>query len=85
MCNGWCRNEYHRRIAMSVVMDSSVEHDRVFIGGEAADGLPLAVTPFARGRSIVYQMRIKKLVVTGHVLVACCYEIGSFLVKLRRD
>jgi hypothetical protein len=67
---------------MSVIMDHSAEHDGVFVGGEAADELPLTVIPSSRGKPVVYQEKTKKLVVTGHVIVACCcHDIRSYLAE----
>jgi hypothetical protein len=38
-----------------------------------------------RGRSIMYAPWIKRPVFTDYVLVACCANIGAFMVSFRRD
>jgi hypothetical protein len=69
---------------MNVIMDQSCEHDGIYFGGEAGDGLPLARIPTERGRSVTYLEGLSVMVVTGYTLVACCHQVGSFLIDLRR-
>jgi hypothetical protein len=72
------------RIAMNVIMDQSCEHDGIYFGGEAGDGLELAAVPIVKGRSVTYLEGLSNLVVTGFTLIACCHNVGSFLIGLRR-
>ena len=83
-CPGWCRLPKARRVAMCVMCDKSNEFGMVIRNNEEGEGVLPAAIPIERGRSVVYHEGSKHLKATGHLLVACCYEIGSYLIEMRR-
>ena len=83
-CPGWCRLPEHRRVAMCVFCDKSKEFGVVIRNDEEGEGVQAAPIPIERGRSVVYLEGSKHLKATGHLLVACCYDIGSYLIEMRR-
>ena len=83
-CPGWCRWSKARRVAMCVMCDKSNEFGMVIHNNEEGEGVLPAAIPIERGRSVVYLEGSKHLKAIGHLLVACCYEIGSYLIEMRR-
>ncbi len=83
-CPGWCRYPKVRRVAMCVMCDKSNEFGVVIHRDEEGEGVELAPIPIEKGRSVVYLEGAKHLKATGHLLVACCYEMGSYLIEMRR-
>jgi len=41
--------------------------------------------PMHRGRSIMYAYWINRPIFTEHILVACCANIGTYMVNYRRE
>ena len=83
-CPGWCRLPEHRRVAMCVFCDRNDEFGVVTQRYEEGEGVESALIPIEKGRSVVYLEGSKHLKATGHLLVACCYEMGSYLIEMRR-
>ena len=82
-CKGWCKYPNMRRIAMSLVCESSREHSGEQVRDEEGLNLASAAVPIVKGRTIVYVEGAEYLKATGFVIVACCNEIGSYLIELR--
>ena len=83
-CQGWCRLPEHRRVAMCVFCDMSKEFGVAIRSDEEGEGVQTAPIPTERGKTVVYQEGSKHLKATEHLLVACCYDIGSYLIRMRR-
>jgi hypothetical protein len=47
-------------------------------------GVPRQGAPFEKAKMVIYILDIKRVIVTDHVMVACCHRIGAFLIALRR-
>jgi hypothetical protein len=81
---GWCHDEFAREVAMGAFLDRSDTHNLAPAGMERAVDIDLGLPTLEKEKAIVYGS-CGRLVVTDHVLVACCHKIGTFLVKLRRN
>jgi hypothetical protein len=81
---GWCHDEFAREVAMGAFLDRSETHNLAPAGIERAVDLDTGLHTLEKEKVIVYG-NCGRLVVTDHVLVACCHKIGTFLVKLRRN
>jgi hypothetical protein len=66
-------------------MDVSQHHSGWQRGKEVADKVPPGDIPDVRCRTVMYSRNIKRVISTDYVVVACCLNVGSFLVQLRRD
>ena len=69
---------------MCVFCDKSKEFGVAIRSDEEGEGAKTAPIPIERGKSEVYLEGSKHLKATEHLLVACCYDIGSYLIEMRR-
>ncbi len=83
-CAGWCRLPKARRVAICVMCDKSNEFGVAIRNNEEGEGVQSAPIPIERSRSVVYLEESMHLKAIENLLVACCYEIGSYLIEIRR-
>jgi hypothetical protein len=83
--SGWCHQFHWVSIAVGLVMDVSQHHSGWQRGKEVADKVPPGDIPNVRCRTVMYSRNIKRAISTDYVVVACCVNVGSFLVQLRRE
>ena len=77
---GWCHKVLQVKLALAAILDKSTLHNQVDLGKEFAYRVPPRDAPFERSRSVVYADNISRVVVTDHVIVACCRFMGSVLI-----
>ena len=65
---------------LAAALDKSSLHNQVQLGKEFAQGVLPCDAPFERARTIVYADSISQVVVTDHVVVACCRFMESVLM-----
>jgi hypothetical protein len=81
---GWCHNEFAIEVAMGAFLDRSETHNLAPAWIERAVDLDTGLLTLEKEKVIVYGS-CGSLVITDHVLVACCHKIGTFLTRLRRN
>ena len=69
---------------MSLVCEISREHSGELIREDEGQDIATAPVPIVKGRTIAYVEGVEYLKATGFIIVACCHEIGSYLIQLRR-
>jgi hypothetical protein len=69
---------------MGVFMDRSSRHNDTGSPEEVGVGVKSTLVPINQGKVVMYARQLHIPVLTEHVVVACCYRVGAFLINGRR-